>query len=97
MCPLVYVCMYVCLSRCNVPEPHWIYRFGEMRCRCNRTNPPGVKGDMESQKNKMAPTRSQHVCNKNENYTGYHQYGYEVKGLIKTIMKIVRKGGLCIH
>ena len=68
-----------------------------MRCRYNRINPLGVKGYMTSQKNKMAATRSQNVCNKNENYKEYHQYGYEVKGLIKTIMKIARKGGLCVH
>ena len=45
----------------------------------------------------MAATGSQNFCNKNENYTEYHQYGYEVKDLIKTILKIARKAGLCVH
>ena len=52
---------------------------------------------MTTQKNKMAAARSQNVCNKNEHYKEYHQYEYEVKGHIKTIVKIARKGGLCVH
>ena len=58
-----------------------------MRCRYNRNNPPGVKGDMGSHKNLKLRLPELKMCDK-QNYTKYHQYGYQMKGLIEMITKI---------
>ena len=90
----MHVCKFVQMLRPRAPLdlPIWI---NEVSLESYQSS--GCYRLYDVIKNKMAATRSQNVCNKNENYTEYHQYGYEVKGLIKTIMKIARKGGLCVH